>query len=396
MRSLHQIIVITALNLRSLTSRAASSLVVIVGVAGVVAVLISILAMANGLIKAIGGAGDPDRAIVLRQGAGTETSSSLSTAMALRIMYAPGVKVDERGRPIASAELVSAVTLSRMNGADVNVPIRGIGTNAMALRPELSIIDGRSFEPGLYELIVGQALAREYPELAVGSEVLLRGVSWQVVGSFETGGDIHESELMADIDVVQSALRRSGALQSVTVRLTSRAAFDELQLALEQDPTLAVDVLREDEYFARQSRQINAVLSAIAYVIGSIMALGAIFAALNTMYSAVSARTVEIATLRALGFGPAPVVSSVIAEAMLLSLLGGSLGALIAWVLFNGHTVGSTAASFNQEIRFFSLYISPALIAVGIGWALAIGFIGGIFPAIRAARLPVASALREH
>lgn len=396
MRAFQQIIAITALNLRSLTGRLASSLVVVIGVAGVVAVLVSIMAMANGLIKSIGGTGEADRAIVLRQGAASETSSSLSTAMALRIMDAPGVKMDVSGRPIASAELVSAVTLMQDDGEEVNVPIRGIGNNAVALRPELQITEGRMFEPGLYELIVGDALARQYAEFAVGSDVVLRGVSWRVVGRFETGGDIHESELMAGIDVVQAALRRSGTLQSVTLRLTSPDALEELQLAVENDPTLAVDVVREDEYFARQSGQISAVLSVIAYVIGSIMALGAIFAALNTMYAAVSARTVEIATLRALGFGPAPIVCSVIAEAMLLSLLGGVVGAALAWLLFNGHTVGSTAASFNQEIRFFSLYVSPALIAVGIAWALAIGFAGGLFPAIRAARLPVATALREY
>ncbi len=230
----------------------------------------------------------------------------------------------------------------------------------------------------------------------MGSDVKLRSATWKVVGVFSSNGDTHESEILVNADTMQTAMRRPGSASSVTVLLNSKDAFQEFKDAITTDPTLAVDVHQEKEYFGQQSKQITLLLSIVAYVVGGIMAVGAIFAALNTMYSAVSNRAVEIATLRAIGFGGGPIITSVLVEAMLLALLGGILGAVIAWLLFNGHTVSTAASSTGApETRVFSLYVSPALIVSGIVWAWLIGFFGGLFPAVRAARIPVATALRE-
>lgn len=394
MNILSQIVAVTAMNLRSIPQRLGTSMVVVVGIAGVVAVLVSVLAMSTGMLKTMHGTGRDDRAMVMRTGAANEFSSNLTRAAVDAIADAPGIKRNAEGKPIYSAETMSLIILSKNDGSEVSVPLRGVGDTAFDLRPEIKIIEGRMYEPTLNEVIVGKGAHAQYANLKVGSDVTVRSTVWKVVGVFESNGDTHESELMTHNVTLQTAMRRGGGAQAVTVMLESPAAFDTFKDGLTSNPQVAVDIKRESDYFRQQSKTVSQVLSYVAYVVGSIMAIGALFGALNTMYSAVSTRAVEIATLRALGFGAGPIVTSVLAEAMLLAFVGGLLGAFLGWLFFNGHTVSTAAGGVAAESRVFSLYVSPTLVVVGIVWACFIGFIGGLFPAIRAARLPVATALR--
>lgn len=383
---------ITAMNLRSIPQRVGTSWVIVIGIAVTVAVLVSVLAMVDGFSKTLANTGRADRAIVLRGGSVAELSSTISRDNTITIMDAPGVKKDADGKPIASAEMVAVVALpQRKTGTAANVTVRGVGAKSFELRPEIHMVAGRMFQPAVRELIVGRSALSQFKGTDIGSHITFRNTDWTVVGEFESGGDAHESELMGDIETVLSAFRRN-LFQSVTVLLDSPAAFAAYKDKLTTDPTLTVDVKREPEYYAEQSKQLNKLLNFLAFGVGSIMAVGAIFGALNTMYSAVSARALEIATLRAIGFGSGAVVVSVFVEALLLSLVGGVAGAAAAWVFFNGNTVNTLGANFTQVV--FHLSVSPHLLVSGIVWACFIGIFGGLFPAIRAARLPVAAALR--
>jgi putative ABC transport system permease protein len=391
MKMLRQIGSVTMMNLRSLPQRLGTSIVIVIGIAGVVAVLISVLAMSTGMLKTMENTGRNDRAIVLRNGSAAETSSALPRDAARLIGDAAGIKRDSDGKPIISAEAMRVLTVYKQeDGAEVNVAIRGVGPKSATLRPEFKIVEGRMFEPALAELVVGRAANRQFRNLNVGDKVVTRDATWTVVGIYTTG-DSHESELMTDVEALVSIGRRGG-YQSVTAQLDSAAAFTQFRDALTSNPALSVDVHRERDYYAQQSKGITQVITIVAYVVGGIMAIGAVFSALNTMYSAVSARVREIATLRALGFGAAAMVLSVLVEAVVLALIGGAIGALIAWLFFNGHTV-STATGVGGHL-IFDLTVSPQLVVVGIVWSCLIGLIGGLFPAIRAARLPVATALR--
>ena len=383
---------ITAMNLRSIPLRLGTSWVIVIGIAVTVAVLVSVLAMVAGFSKTLANTGRPDRAIVLRGGSVAELSSTIPRDNTVTIMDAPGVKKDADSKPIASAEMVAVVALPQRNtGTDANVTVRGVGTQSFELRPEIHIVKGRMFQPAVRELIVGQSAVTQFKGLDIGSHISFRNTDWTVVGEFESNGDAHESELMADIETLLSAFRRN-LFQSVTVQLESPEAYTHYKDVLTTDPTLTVDVKREPDYYAEQSRQLNKLLNFLAYFVGGIMAVGAVFGALNTMYSAVSARSLEIATLRAIGFGSGAVVVSVFVEALLLSLIGGAIGAAAAWMFFNGNTVNTLGANFTQVV--FHLTVTPQLLVSGILWAVFIGILGGLFPAIRAARLPVATALR--
>ena len=335
--------------------------------------------------------GSADRAIVLRGGATGELSSTLLVDAVATIKDAPGIARAADGRPAASAEFVTAVNLLRKeNGARAGLVVRGVEPTVLAVRPEIKIVAGRVFQPGLREMLVGRSALEEFRGVEIGDEVALRDSRWTVVGVFESGGDANESSLMADAATLLSAYQRT-AVNSVTVRLDSAAAFDELKTALTTNPTLSVSVERENDFYRRESEEAGQIFGLVGVAVGIFMGLGAIFAALNTMYSAVSARAREIATLRAIGFGASGVVVSVLVEALVLSLAGALLGAAISWLLFNGNTV-SLGGGVSSII--FKMQVTPALLGAGVLLACGVAFIGGLFPAVRAARLPVATALR--
>jgi len=392
MNTFKQIGAVTSISFSTLPQRFGTSLVIVIGIAGVVAVLLSVLAMATGFQKTLSSTGRDDRALVLRGGSNSELASTISRENTLTIQDGPGVRRNAEGKAVGSAEAVVIVDLpKKSNDASSNVSMRGVGPFGLQARPEIHVVEGRMFSPGLREIIVGRGAQKQFKGLDIGQKLELRGTDWTIVGVFESGGDSHESELIADGETVLSAYRRN-LFQSVFVQLESAAAFDAYKKALTSDPQLSVDVKREREYYADQSQGLSKVLSFVAYVVGGIMAVGALFGALNTMYSAVSTRSQEIATLRAIGFGNTPVVISVMLEALVLSLIGALIGSALAWIFFNGNAISTLGANFTQVV--FKLTVTPALIVLGIIWACVIGIIGGLFPAIRAARLPVAAALR--
>lgn len=391
-RSGRQAASVTWVGVSTLGQRIGASSVIVVGIAGVVGVLVALLAMGEGLSTTLKATGDAETAIILRGGATAELSSGVSKEAATLIAQAPGILKDAQGRPIVSPELVVVANLPKKSTAtDANVEVRGVGTQASALRPNQKIIEGRMFTPGLREMIVGKGAKAQFAGLDVNASINLNNQQWTVVGVFASG-DAHESELQGDVDTVSAAYRRGG-YQSVTVRLIAPAAIDELKAALATDPRMKVDVKTTLAYYTAQSEGLTKVIRIVGITIAVIMAIGAIFGALNTMYAAVATRSREIATLRAIGFRSGPVVVSVLLETMLLALLGGVLGAGLAWLIFNNYTVSTLGANFSQVV--FSFNVSPELLWTGIKWALAIGFVGGLFPAMRAARLAVTTALRE-
>jgi putative ABC transport system permease protein len=393
MSALNQIAAVTAMNIRSLPQRVGTSSVVVIGIAGVVAVLVSVLAMSTGFIRVLEQTGPQNRAIVVRTGSSAELVSVLTNDATLAIADSAGIRKGANGHPLASPEVVLIVNLKKKDGSDASGAFRGLTQEGFEVHPEIKLSSGRMYSPGVTEIIVGKSAQRMYRGLDLGQQIKLNGTIWTVVGSFESGGSARESELIADSRTLNSAYRRGSGAQSVLVMLESPAAFQTFKDAITTNPQLQVDVSSEKEFGAQQSKQISQILSVVAYVVGGIMAVGAIFAALNTMYSAVSARSREIATLRAIGFGAAPVVISVFAEALLLSLFGGLIGASMAWLLFDGHAVDTNGGGFRGQLMF-DLTVTPGLILLGIIWACIIGVVGGLFPAIRAARLPVATALR--
>ncbi|HET6604431.1 MAG TPA: ABC transporter permease [Xanthomonadaceae bacterium] len=381
-------------NLRSIPQRLGTSLVIVIGIAGVVAVLVALLAMGEGFRHTLASTGSDDRALVLRSGANEELASGFAREQADAIAQAPGVARDPDGRALVSPERYILTNLvNRANQEPSNIPVRGVDPVAFTLRPEVRIVEGRMLVPGAREVIVGRKLAGEFLGTGVGDSVPVRDGDWRVVGVFESGGDVHESELWVDRATLDGVLR-SSAVGSVMVQLEDAAAFDRFEQAVADDPRVNVDVKRQSAYYAAQSEATGTFIRVLGTVVASIMALGAIFAALNTMYSAVSTRTREIATLRAIGFGGGPVVTSVLVESLALALLGGLLGGLLAWVLFNGFTVSTLNFQTFSQVAF-SFRVTPELLVRGLVWALAIGLVGGLLPALRAARLPVTTALRE-
>lgn len=381
---------ISLLNLRTLRFRWATSLVICVGIGGVVAVLVTVLAMAGGLEKTVGKAGRGDRALVLRDGAIAEAFSSITRDSVLAIDAAPGIRQDGDGKAI-SPEALLTVTLPKVrDGRNGAVSVRGVTDTAARVRPEIDLIAGRYFRPGLYELVVGRAAQAEFEHLEIGSSAHFYNADWKVVGTFTSNRDAHESEILADAATLMSAANRT-AYNAVTVALESPGALDAFAATLEEDPRLKIEVQRESDYYQGRSEQTSRLFYFVAYVVGSIMATGALFGAMNTMYSAVSTRTVEIATLRALGFGPLPVVVSVLIEALALALVGAMAGLGLAWLLFNGDEFSTGGALGRVAMQ---LDVGPPQFAIGMVWACSVGFLGGLFPALRAARLPVAAGLR--
>jgi putative ABC transport system permease protein len=387
-----QLFAVIGMSLQTLPQRLGASSVIVIGIAGVVAVLVSVLAMGAGFRHTLADTGRPDRVIILRGGSDVELNSNLTRTDVDTISNAPGLAKDPSGKAVLSSELVTVVNIpKRDTGTDANVTLRGVGLKLTEVRPELELVSGRMFRPAVRELIAGVGAARQFRGLGIGSIVHLRNADWTVVGTFTSNGDVHESELLADVDTVGSSIERNGYSSAVGL-LTSPAEFSRFKDALTTDPQLKVDVQREPDYYAAQSKQLTQIINVVGTTVAIIMAIGAMFGALNSMYSAVAARGLEIATLRAIGFGALPVLLSVMIEALLLALIGGIIGASLAWLFFNGHSVSTLGGAFAQVV--FQLTVTPTLIATGVVWACVIGLLGGLFPALRAARLPVAEALR--
>ncbi len=392
-RSGHQAASVTWIGLSTLRQRIGSSSVVVIGIAGVVGVLVALLAMGEGFRATLQKTGSDDSVILMRAGAMAELNSVLGRDDVALVEQLPGVLRGKDGRPLASPELVVVASLpKRSNGADANVEIRGVGPAMWQVRPEMKIVEGRAFQPGLRELVVGKGARAQFSGIDIGSTLTLNAQPWTIVGAFESG-DAHESELVGDVDVVASTYRRGSSRSSVTLRLTGADAFDAFKAALATDQRLKLDAKTTRAYYAEQSESLTRMIRILGTTVAVIMAIGAIFGALNTMYAAVATRAREIATMRAIGFRGAPVVVSVMLETMLLALLGGALGAAIAWLIFDNYTVSTLGSNFSQVV--FAFKVSPQLVWGGLKWALAIGFLGGLFPALRAARLPVTTALRE-
>jgi putative ABC transport system permease protein len=387
-----QLTAVIGMSLQTLPQRIGASSVIVIGIAGVVGVLVSVLAMGAGFRHTLADSGRADRVIILRGGSDAELNSNLTRSDVDTISNAPGLAKDASGKALLSNELVTVVNVPKMDtGTDANVTLRGVGLRLTEVRPELKVIAGRMFRPAVRELIAGSGAAKQFRGLNVGGVLHLRNADWTVTGIFSSNGDVHESELLADVDTVGSSIERNGYSSAIGL-LTGAAEFGRFKAALTTDPQLKVDVQREPEYYAAQSRNLTQVINVVGNTVAIIMAIGAMFGALNSMYSAVAARGLEIATLRAIGFGALPVLLSVMIEALLLSLLGGVIGASLAWLFFNGHSVSTLGGAFAQVV--FQLTVTRALIITGIVWACLIGLLGGFFPALRAARLPVAEALR--
>ena len=384
---LGQIFEITLMNLRNLPSRLGSSSVIVVGIGGVVGVFIAILAMAAGFEATLDRGGAPDRGIVLRGGSSDEMSSGLGPQEV-------GIIQSMEGIVAASRELYTVADVpKRSTGTDANLIVRGVSPESFSIRDGIRIAEGRHFEPGRAELIAGRGASIEFAGIDLGGTVKVRDSEWTVVGIFEANGSAYESELWVDLPVAQSAFRRGGTISSMRVQLETPERIGELAERIEGDPRLDLTLQSEEQFLAGQSAGLTQTIEMFGQTVAVIMAIGAVFAALNTMYSAVVTRTVEIATLRALGFGGLPVVVSVMIESIALALVGGVLGALVAYVGFNGFTVSTlNNVSFSQVA--FDFAVTPALIQDGLVWALGLGLIGGLLPAIRAARLPITVALR--
>ncbi|MBN8895012.1 MAG: ABC transporter permease [Rhodanobacter sp.] len=391
-----QAISVTAVGIGTLRQRLGMSSVIVIGIAGVVAVLVALLAMSDGYRETLSKTGSTDTAIVMRGASASEVMSVLDHDSVTLIPQTAGIAKDAKGQPIASPELVVAANLPIKGGQpdeEGSVQLRGVSDQAWAVRPNLKIVEGRKFTPGMRELIVGKGAARQFAGLEPGHQVRLGSQLWTVVGVFASG-DSMDSEVWGDAGVVADTYRRGSSRASVTVKLADPGAFDAFKTTLEANPQLKVDVSTTLDYFSKQSEGMSSFLTIIGIVVGSIMAIGAIFGALNCMFAAVAARAREIATLRAIGFRGLPVVVAVMLETMLLALLGGLIGGLLAWLVFNGYSASTLAAGSVGKLSF-ELKVSAELLWVGLLWALTIGFIGGLFPAVRAARLPVTTALRE-
>jgi len=382
-------------NFRSVINRWVSTLVAVLSIAGTVAVFIVMLAMAQGFRATLVSSGSPQNALVLRGGADAEMMSAIMLDQVKVITDAPGIARSAAGDPLVSAEVVVIGAFPLIaSGTDANVQIRGVSPLALQVRPDVHIGQGRFLESGLAELVVGKNVPGIYKGFELGSSVDFGGGRWTVVGVFDAGGSSFDSELWCDATVLNQIYKRpTNVFQSVTARLASPESFQEFKDALTSDPRLTVDVFQERLWYSEQSRMVSTVIKVLGFLVAAVMAVGAVFAALNTMYSAVAARSSEIGTLKALGFGPGSIVASFLAESMIIALAGGAIGCLAA-LPFNGFTTGTMNwASFSYLA--FSFRVTPAIIGIGAAFAVLMGVIGGLPPALRAARLPVVVALRE-
>lgn len=400
MKWLTQVFAVTAAAIRTIPQRRGASLATVAGIAGVVAVLVAVLSIGEGFRNTLRIAGSPQNAMVLRSGSDSEMMSVLLGDAVEIIAQAPGIARGAVGEgeapvPLTSAELFVVVDVPKKStGTPANVPLRGVQPAAFSTRPDLKITAGRVFAWGKNEVLVGVGALKQFRGLDVGSKLKWGQNEWTVVGTFSANGALWESEIWTDARVLQPSYRRGNSFQTVVARLESVDAFDTFRDALTKDPRLDVTVQRESEFFGNQGRSLQAIIQKLGFLLAVLMGIGAVFGALNTMYSAVAARTREVATLRALGFGPGAVVVSVMAEALLLALVGGVVGAIGAWLFFDGYRTSTLNWDTFSQVTF-AFDVTPGLLVEGTLFALVLGLAGGLFPAIRAARLPVTAALRE-
>lgn len=391
---IRQTLAVTALNLRTIPQRLSSSGVAIVGIAGVVVVFVSVLSIASGFTAAMQGTGSPSRALVMRSGADSEMTSGLGGDAVTLIKQAPGLRRDGQ-TALASAELFVIIDLPKKStGTAANVPMRGVEPSAFQVRDEVSIVEGRPFEFGTNEIIVGRGANGQFEGLTVGNTVRSGKATWQVVGVFEADGGVAETEIWVDSRVLQGVYNRGNSYQTVLARLDSSESFDTFRNALTTNPQLNVQVRRETEYYAQQSRALSGLIRGVGFGIAALMGIGAVFGAILTMYTAVSTRSREIATLRALGFNTTSVIVSVLAESLALGAIGGVIGGLGAYAGFNGYQTSTINFQTFSQVAF-AFKVTPELLVTGLIYALLMGLIGGLLPALRAARLPIPSALRE-
>jgi putative ABC transport system permease protein len=395
MALIKQIGAITVMNIRSIPQRLGTSMVIVIGIAGVVGVLVALLSMAAGFEATLRGTGNEGRVLLLRGGSTDELGSVITRDQAQVVRDAPGIARGADGQPLALAEVYLLTDVSKPGSPfPNNMVVRGTHPEVARLRPEFKIVAGRMFEPGLREVVVGKAAAAQFETLKLGGTVDVRDGPWQIVGLFETGGNVHESELWVDSEVLMTVSRRQ-AYNSVMLQLEDPQGFEPLKQTLSADPRLKVSIQREPDYYASRSQALHKLINILGYTVAIIMGIGAVFGALNVMYAAVATRTVEIATLRAIGFGSLPVVVSVLIESLILAFAGGVIGAAGAFVFFNGFTVNTLNFQTFSQVAF-DFAVTPQLMQQGLVWALAMGLIGGLFPAVRAARLPVVDALRAQ
>lgn len=389
-----QVISVTRMSLQTIVERRGAAATSVLGVAGVVAVLVGVLSIAQGFQAVMARSGDPDLAVVMRSGSDSEMMSILLGPETRIIADSPGVAASPSG-PLASPEVFTVINLpKRGTGTDANVPLRGVQPVAFAVHRNVRILEGRSFTPGRNEVIVGRGARSEFSGLDPGASLQVGRSAWTVVGVFEADGSVAESEVWCDATVLQGAYQRGNSYQTLVLRLENAEAFAACEQALSRDPRLNVKVQRQADYQIGRSKVVYNLINGLGTLIASLMGIGAVFGALNTMYSAVAARTREIATLRALGFGGGPIVISIMLESLVLALLGGALGGGAAYWVFNGYEAATMNwQSFTQVA--FAFQVTPALLLKGILYATLIGLVGGLFPAWRAARMPVAQALRE-
>ena len=392
---LSQIIAVTGVNLRSIPARLGSSTVAVVGIAGVVLVFVAVLSIAEGVNATMKASGDPNLVLILRAGSDTEMTSGLGGDSVRVIQDSPGIARDSSGGPLTSPELFVVVDHPlKRSGTAANVPLRGVSPEAFLVHNRLKIVQGRNLEFGKNEIIAGSAATRQFLNLNVGTTLKWGENTWKLVGIFEEAGAVSESELWCDVKVLQPAYRRGNSYQSVYARLSSPDSYQQLKDSLTSNPQLTVAAMRAQDYYGSQTEVLQRIIRTIGGIIAILMGIGAVFGAVITMYTAVASRTREIATLRALGFGGVPVVFSVLAEAILLGIVGGILGAAVAWLAFDGYeTATMNFQSFSQIA--FAFKVTPQLMATALVISLVMGIAGGLLPAIRAARLPIVTALRE-
>lgn len=381
-------------NLRSVRARWTSTIVAILGIAGTVGVFVAMLSLARGFKSTLVASGSPTNALVMRAGAASEMMGGITLDSVKVLQDAPGIARDNSG-PLVTQEVVGVVPFPLVStGTDANVQIRGVSPNVLRIRTFAKIVQGRMFVPGLTELVVGKNASRTYAGLTLGNTVNLAGGRWEVVGVFDAGGSAFDSEVWCDGRILAQVLKRpENIFQSATVRLASADSFQRFKDAVTSDPRMNVDVIREIDYYAKQSTTMTRLITVLGGLVAAIMAIGAIFGALNTMYSAVAERGREIATMRAVGFSAWNVVLSFLFEALLISFIAGLVGCLAVLPL-NGLTTNTMNFQTFSNVAF-AFRITLGLLVLGVLFGLIMGVLGGMIPALRAAFRPVAAALRE-